>query len=364
MKIELKRITIREITKNYVNNEEEGVLAYSGKLNVRPPYQREFVYKDKQRDEVINSVRKDFPLNLMYWAQNDDGTFEVLDGQQRTISICEYVSGKFSVDFQYFHNLEDEEKDQILDYEIMVYLCAGEAREKLDWFKVINIAGEKLSDQELRNAIYTGKWLSDAKRYFSKNGCVAHSMAKDYLRGSSIRQDYLETAIRWISGDNIEGYMAEHQHKPGASELWLYFQSVINWVQNVFPHYRKEMKGVEWGLLYNKHKDICEDINFDSNQLEIEIQHLMQDDDVTKKSGIYPYILTGSERLLSIRAFTSNQIREAYERQEGICVKCGEHFELKDMQADHINPWSDGGKTTADNCQMLCKHDNRVKSNK
>jgi len=360
MKIELKKITIRDIAKGYINNDEEGVMAYDGKLNVRPAYQREFVYKDKQRDEVINSVRKDFPLNLMYWAKNDDGTYEVLDGQQRTISICEYIDGKFSINYQYFHNLEKEEQKQILDYEMMIYICEGDTREKLDWFKVINIAGEKLSDQELRNAIYTGEWLSDAKRYFSKNGCVASSMAKDYLRGSSIRQDYLETAIKWISGDKVEEYMSEHQHKPNANELWLHFQNVINWVKVIFPNYRKEMKGVDWGSLYAE----CKDKLWDSNELEGEVSRLMRDDDVTRKSGIYRYVLTGDERSLSIRAFTKNQIREAYEKQGGVCVKCGQHFELTEMEADHITPWSEGGKTTADNCQMLCKKDNRTKSNK
>jgi len=358
MKIELKKVTIREITKNYVNSEEEGVLAHDGKLNVRPPYQREFVYKDKQRDEVIHTVRNDFPLNLMYWAKNDDGSYEVLDGQQRTISICEYVAGKFSINFQYFHNLEKEEQEQILNYEMMIYLCEGDARSKLDWFKVINIAGEKLSDQELRNAIYTGEWLSDAKRYFSKNGCVAHSMAGDYLKGASIRQDYLETAIKWMSCENIEEYMATHQHDKNANELWLYFQNVINWVKVVFPNYRKEMKGVDWGYLYNEYKENP----IDNDAIEAEVTRLMQDEDVTKKSGIYPYILTREERYLSIRAFSKNQIREAYERQNGICVKCKKHFELKEMEADHIDPWNTGGKTTADNCQMLCKHDNRTKS--
>jgi len=360
MKIELKKITIRDIAKGYINNDEEGVMAYDGKLNVRPAYQREFVYKDKQRDEVINSVRKDFPLNLMYWAKNDDGTYEVLDGQQRTISICEYIDGKFSINYQYFHNLEKEEQEQILDYEMMIYICEGDTREKLDWFKVINIAGEKLSDQELRNAIYTGEWLSDAKRYFSKKGCVASSKAKDYLRGSSIRQDYLETAIKWISGDKVEEYMSEHQHKPNANELWLHFQNVINWVKVIFPNYRKEMKGVDWGSLYAE----CKDKPWDSNELEGEVSRLMRDDDVTRKSGIYRYVLTGDERSLSIRAFTKNQIREAYEKQGGVCVKCGQHFELTEMEADHITPWSEGGKTTADNCQMLCKKDNRTKSNK
>ena len=297
---------------------------------------------------------------MMYWVKNEDGTYEVLDGQQRTISICEYIAGKFSLDYQYFHNLEREEQDQILDYKLMIYFCEGDDKEKLDWFKTINIAGEKLSDQELRNAIYTGPWLTDAKRYFSKTNCPAYNIASDYLKGSSIRQNYLETAIDWISGGNIEEYMAENQHKLNANGLWLYFQAVIGWVAAIFPNYRKEMRGVAFGALYNE----CKDNEYDAGILNGKIADLMKDEDVTKKSGVYPYVLTGDEKYLNIRAFNDNQKREAYERQGGICVKCGEHFELEEMEGDHITPWCEGGKTIAENCQMLCKHDNRIKSGK
>ena len=228
MQIELKEVAIRDIVSGYRNDAEEGVFGYNGKLNIRPKYQREFVYKDKQRDAVIETIKKDFPLNVLYWVKNDDNTYEVLDGQQRTISICEYVNGKFSLNYRYFHNLEKEEKDQILDYKLMVYFCEGTTREKLDWFKTINIAGEKLTDQELRNAIYTGEWLNDAKKYFSKTNCPAWNIGKDYLNGSPIRQDYLETTIDWISNGNIEDYMATNQHNLDANELWQYFQNVIN----------------------------------------------------------------------------------------------------------------------------------------
>jgi len=360
MKIELKEISVRELTNGYINNNEEGVVGYGGNLNIRPKYQREFVYKDKQRDAVIDTLIKNFPLNVMYWVKDNNDYYEVLDGQQRTISICEYVAGKFSFNFQYFHNLEKEEQDQILDYKLMVYFCEGTDREKLDWFKTINIAGEKLTTQELRNAVYTGTWLSDAKKYFSKTGCPAYNIAKDYLSGSAIRQDYLETVINWFSDDNIEEYMAKNQHKPNSNELWLYFNSVINWVKVTFPKYRKEMKGLNFGSLHNKFKDN----QFDAKSLEKEITALMQDEDVTKKSGIYEFVLTRNEKYLSIRSFTDKQKREAYEKQNGICVKCGEHFELSEMEADHITPWHEGGKTESNNCQMLCKHDNRTKSGK
>jgi hypothetical protein len=283
-----------------------------------------------------------------------------MDGQQRTISICEYVTGKFVLNYQYFHNLEKEEQEQILNYKLMVYFCEGNDKEKLDWFKTINIAGEKLADQELRNAIYTGAWLSDAKRHFSKPNCAAQNMGSDYLNGSAIRQDYLETAIDWISNGEIEQYMADNQHSPNANELWVYFQNVLKWTKTTFPKYRKEMKGVDFGILYNEFKNI----KFDSGKLEKEISALMQDEDVSKKSGIYSYVITRNEKHLSIRAFSDKHKREAYERQGGICPKCGNHFEIEGMEADHITPWIEGGRTSSENCQMLCKHDNRIKSSK
>jgi len=358
MKIQLKEISVRELTNGYEDNAENGVLGYGGKLDIRPPFQREFIYKDKQRDDVINTITKDFPLNVMYWAVREDGNFEVIDGQQRTISISQFVEGDFAFNNRYFHNLQKDEQEQILEYKLMVYFCSGTDSEKLEWFKTINIAGEKLTDQELRNAVYSGSWVSDAKRYFSKNGCPAYGIGSDYLNGSPIRQDYLETTIKWISNDSIEQYMAKYQHEPNANELWLYFQSVINWVKAIFPTYRKEMKGIQWGTLYNDFKDQ----KIDSVKLEEEISELMQDEDITNKKGIYPYVLTRKEKHLNIRAFSDNQKREAYEKQKGICVLCKEHFEIDEMEADHITPWHDGGKTSAENCQMLCKEDNRRKS--
>ncbi|MBT3313539.1 MAG: DUF262 domain-containing protein [Anaerolineae bacterium] len=360
MKIELKEITVRELTADYEDNEEKGVLGYGGKLDIRPPYQREFIYKDKQRDAVIDTVTKNFPLNVMYWAVREDGNFEVIDGQQRTISIAQYIEGDFSFRNMYFHNLQKDEKEEILNYKLMIYLCSGTDSEKLEWFKTINIAGEELTDQELRNAVYSGSWVTDAKRHFSKNGCPAYGLGSDYLSGSAIRQDYLETTIKWLSNNSVEDYMAKHQNEPNANELWLYFQSVINWINAVFPKYRKEMKGIAWGLLYNEFKDQ----KFDSIKLEKEISLLMQDEDVTKKKGIYSYVLTRKEKHLNIRTFSDNQKREAYERQKGICAFCSEEFELNEMEADHITPWHEGGKTIAENCQMLCRDDNRRKSGK
>ncbi len=360
MQIELQKIKIKDLVQGYVDNAESGVVAYDGKLDVRPPYQREFVYKDKQREAVIHTVLKGFPLNVMYWATRDDNTFEVIDGQQRTISICQYVNGDFAHDFKYFNNLTKDKQDIILNYELTIYVCTGTDSQKLDWFRIINIAGEKLTDQELLNAVFSGTWVNDAKKYFSKNGCPAYQIASDYLTGSSIRQDYLETAINWISKGAIEKYMSKNQHEPNAIVLWNYFNSVINWVKAIFPKKRKEQKGLNWGALYDTFKDK----SLDAVKLESEIKDLMIDEDVTKKSGIYEYVLTRNEKHLNIRAFSDNQKREAYERQKGECVKCNDHFELSQMEADHIKPWHEGGKTTAENCQMLCIDDNRRKSGK
>ena len=364
MKIDLHTITVEQLADGYADNAEQGVVAYGGKLDVRPPYQREFIYKDKQRDAVIETVRRGFPLNVMYWAARDDGGYEVIDGQQRTISLCQYVHGDFSIDIDgqrlAFHNLQEDQKRRILDYELMVYRCAGTDTEKLDWFKTINIAGEKLTDQELRNAVYAGPWTADAKRYFSRTGCPAYGLASKYVNGTPIRQDYLETAIDWHAQGEIGRYMSEHQHDEDAGALWKYFQDVIRWAESTFPNYRKEMKGQPWGRLYDTHKN--ETLN--PTKLEKQVAALMEDEDVTKKSGIYPYVLNGDERHLNIRAFSPKQKREAYERQKGICAKCGKPFELSEMEADHVTPWHEGGRTTADNCQMLCKEDNRRKSGK
>jgi hypothetical protein len=358
MNIELKEITVRELTTGYQDNNENGVVGYGGKLDIRPPYQRNFVYDEKERNAVLNTLQKDFPLNVMYWAVREDGDFEVIDGQQRTISICQYVKGDFSIDGTYFHSLPTDKSEQILNYTLMVYFCSGEDSEKLDWFETINIAGKVLTKQELRNAVFSGSWVSDAKRYFSKNS--RPKIGDEYLSGSANRQEYLETAIDWISDGNIKEYMSKNQHEPNANELWLYFQSVISWIKATFPKYRKEMKGLKWGFFYNDYKDQ----KFDSKKLEEQITELMIDEDVQNKKGIYSYILTGKEKHLNIRAFSDKQKREAYERQKGICVECKQHFELNEMEADHIDPWHSGGKTDAKNCQMLCREDNRRKSGK
>ena len=363
MKIGLHKLPVRKVIAGYKDSAEEGVVAYGGKLDIRPKYQREFVYKEKQRDAVIETIKNNFPLNVMYWMIREDDGFEVLDGQQRTISIGQYVNGDFSLNNRFFHNLTKEEQDIILDYELMIYFCEGTDKERLDWFRIINISGEKLTEQEIRNAVYTGPWLSDAKLKFSKSNCAAYLLANDggqLVSGSPIRQEYLETALSWINEGRIEDYMAKHQRDKTADKLWQYFQNVIAWVRMAFINYRKEMNSVQWGELYNEFKDK----KLSAAKLEAEIKELMQDEDVTKKSGIYPYVLTRQERHLSIRAFTDKMKREAYERQNGKCPFCKKKFDISEMEADHITPWHEGGRTIAENCQMLCKQDNRTKSGK
>ncbi len=370
MKIELHQIKIRELCESYqdLSIQEEGITGYRGRLNIRPKYQREFVYDDKKRNAVMDTVWQGFPLNVMYWVRVGDDQYELLDGQQRTISICSFIVGEYMMNFDGnllgFNNMTEEQQKRILDYPLQVYVCEGTDEEQLKWFNIINIAGEKLTEQEIRNAVYSGSWVTQAKRRFSKTGCVAYKIASDFMSGSPIRQDYFEKALKWI-GDaqnkSIEQYMAEHQHDTDADQLWQYFQDVIHWVEKLFGRkYKKEMKGVDWGVLYNKHKDTT----LTATAIDKQMAKLMVDSDIQKKSGIFAYILDGDIHHLGIRAFDANTRREVYERQGGKCAKCGKSFDIEVMEADHITPWHEGGRTIAENCQMLCKDCNRRKSGK
>ena len=368
MKIERIQISVAELCQGYAERGTdgiEGIVAFNGVLDVRPPYQREYVYAPKERDEVIRTIKNGFPLNTMYWAKADNGHYELMDGQQRTISICRYAAESertFAVDEKYYFNLEKDLQQKIDNYVLDIYVCDGTPSEVHEWFKVINIAGKPLTAQELRNTAYTGTWLSDAKLHFSKPTCAAYNMAKNYMSGSPIRQEYLETAIQWIASrdnlESIEDYMALHQHDENANQIWIYFRRVIEWVETIFPVYRKEMKGIEWGLLYNSYKDA----ELDPDELEIRVSKLMADDEVGNKKGIYAYVLNGDERNLNLRAFSDTQKREAYERQQGICPICNKHFEYEQMHGDHITPWHAGGKTVPENLQMLCRDCNLKKS--
>lgn len=374
MNITLKPIKVRELCENYkdLSIQEEGIVGYGGRLNIRPKYQREFVYNEKQRNAVIDTIWKHFPLNVMYWVKTDDENgieYELLDGQQRTISICSFIAGEFMMvldgDLTNWEGLTDTQKNRILDYELQVYICEnGTDEEKLKWFNIINIAGEKLTEQEIRNAIYSGPWVTHAKRRFSKTGCLAFKIGSDFMSGTPIRQDYLETAIKWIGdaqGLSIEQYMVKHKHDTDSDEIWQYYQDVIHWTEKLFGRkYKKEMKGVEWGLLYNQYRDTT----LTATAIGEEVAQLMRDSDVQKKSGIFAYVFDHDIHHLGIRAFDDNTKREVYERQGGICPICGKHFEIEQMEADHITPWVEGGRTIASNCQMLCRDCNRRKSSK
>jgi hypothetical protein len=359
MKIILKEITIRALVDGYVDNGDDGVFGYGGKLDIRPPYQREFIYDEEKRNAVIDTVKKDYPLNVMYWAVREDGGYEIIDGQQRTLSICKYIDGEFSFCGLYFHNLQEDKKEEILNYKVMVYWCSGTDTEKLEWFKTINIAGARLTDQELRNAVFHGSWVSSAKRYFSKNQGPAYQIGNKYLDKTAIRQEYLEKAIDWISEGDINNYMAINQNKETAEELWIYFVGVIDWVKRTFPVYRNQMKGIEWGKLYNQYKGETHLPTI----VELQVRTMMEDDEVGNKRGIYYFVFDGKEKHLNLRSFTASEKRGGYERQNGICNLCREHFEIEEMEADHITPWSDGGRTNPDNLQLLCKSCNRTKSN-
>lgn len=373
MKIEPKQIKVREVFDSYADNGDDGVFAYGGRLAIRPPYQREFVYDNEQAEAVIQTVLKGFPLNVMYWVKVGNDSYEVLDGQQRTLSVMQYLKHQFSITLDgkkyYWDALPDDKYNAIMNYEFMVYICEGEESEKLEWFKVVNIAGEKLSDQELRNSVYTGEWLSDAKRHFSKRNCAAKKMSDKYITGDPNRQELLEKALKGICEyqgiKEITEYMAQHKSDADADELWQYFQDVIHWVEKIFPKYFSDMKGLDWCHLYNTYHGRT----YNSSVMGAEVKRLHEDDEVQKTKGIYEFLLcrdtdSFAGRLLNLRVFDKRDKTAAYSRQNGICPVCGEHFEYDEMEGDHIKPWSKGGQTTPDNCQMLCKSCNAKKTDK
>lgn len=371
MQGDVRKIKVADIVSDYSDDGEGGVFGYSGRLVLRPKYQREFVYDARHRDAVIDTVMDGMPLGIVYWAECDDGEhdFEVLDGQQRIISICQYAAGGFEHDHMFFENLTPEDKAAFLDYELLVSFFKGGEREKLEWFRRINVAGVELTNQELLNAVYTGPWLSDAKLHFSKTNCAAAQLSDGYAKGVPIRQELLEKALAWVAArDGLKSgqdYMATHQSDADADDIWQHFQDVVGWAKRLFPKPRHGITdAVDWGALWVEHHDE----RYNSRDLASDMDRLLEDDDVTRHAGIIPYLLSGrgvnDERYLSIRAFTKNQKARAYKRQNGICPVCGKHFEIEQMEADHITPWSQGGHTTDDNLQMLCRDCNRRKSDK
>lgn len=370
MTINQIKVTVGEITRGYINNDEQGVRGYDGLLDIRPPYQREFIYSEKEQQAVINTVLLGYPLNVMYWVKRSEGAecpYEVMDGQQRTLSLCEYVAGKFSFDFKNFFNQPEDVQKKILNYPLTIYVCEGEPSEKLEWFKTINIAGKALNEQEINNAIYAGPFVSDAKRHFSKSNCGAYRLGKDLVNGTPIRQDFLKKALEWMAEhetrmgkrQSVVGYMAEHQHDPNANNLWTYFQNVLNWAITNFEmkKFKKIMKGLDWALLYDRYHEKT----LNTAEMWKQISALMLDGEIQKQQGIIPYVLTGDEHYLDLRAFPEDIKNAVWEKQNHICPICGKEFDFEFMEGDHITPWREGGRTVIENCQMLCKECNRRK---
>ena len=373
MKIFQKNIKVQEIFDLFIDNGDDGVFAYGGKLAVRPPYQREFVYDIEQSEAVIQTVLKGFPLNVRYWVKVGDNKYEILDGQQRTLSVMHFLKHKFPIALEdkkyYWDSLPDDEYNKIMNYEFMIYICEGSESEKLKWFEVVNIAGEKLTTQELRNSVYTGPWLFDAKRYFSKRNAPAKSLCDRYIVGDPNRQQLLEKALIGICEfqgiKDITEYMTAHQNDLDADELWQYFQDVIHWVEKIFPTYYPDMKGLDWCHLYN----VYSKNKYNSSIMISETKALHEDDEVQKTKGIYEYLLCKdfdpyAGRLLNLRAFEKRDKLSAYSKQNGICPICKMQFYFEEMEGDHIKPWSKGGRTISENCQMLCRDCNSKKTDK
>ena len=379
MKGYYKEITIKDLVKGYHEDDEGKVQGYGGKLEIRPAYQREYIHENNPvfKENLIQSIYNQRPINLIYWALNDDGDgYELLDGQQRIITICRYVAkNEFAIkidDFDMpltYHNLigEPEIKKKIDDYKLWIYVCEGSSFEKLKWFETINTGAEKLYPQELRNAICNGPWVTDAKRYFTKRGNQA-TMCSRYMSGRRERQDHLQEIIIWNIGskehDDIYAFMRERKDNQDATPLWEYFKEVAGWIERTFINREsnrlKLMKGQDWGALYNKYKDV----SFNPDDLEQEISELILNEEIQKQSGIYPYVLSGDEKHLNLRSFPDAVKQRVYEKQGGICKISGEKLDIKEMEADHITPWSKGGRTIEENCQMVSKEWNRRKGAK
>ncbi len=373
MKIELNSIKVKDVFNGFVDDGEDGVFAYGGKLTIRPPYQREFVYDLKKQENVLHTIIKGFPLNTMYWVKNGEDSYEILDGQQRTLSVMYFLKHKLQITIDkkayYEDSLPDNMYESLMNYEFMVYICEGDESEKLEWFKVVNIGGEKLTEQELRNSVYTGSWLSDAKRHFSKRNCAAKGLSEKLIKADPIRQELLEKALKGICEyqglKDITNYMAAHKSDADADELWQYFQDVINWVVKIFPKKYPDMIGIDWCHLYNRYHNK----SYNSKTMEEEVIKLHDDKEVQKKSGIYEYLLSRDEdpyagRLLSLRTFDEDDKMAVFEKQGQKCAICGRVFKYSEMAGDHIKPWSKGGKTERSNLQLLCRDCNSKKSDK
>lgn len=379
-------ITVKELCDGFVYNkfEGKGLFGLSGKLTIQPEYQRNYIYADGRKDvAVIESILKGYPLGLIYFVKVGENEYEVLDGQQRITSIGRFVSDLFAVKDengmeQYFGGLAEDKQEEILNYKLLVYVCEGTESEIKEWFKTINIAGIPLNDQELLNAVFSGPFVTLAKTEFSNSQNSNILKWGAYVKGKVNRQEFLATAIGWVSDGKISDYMSLHRYDNNINELKTYFNSVIDWASGVFIDVEPEMSGLEWGRLYEDYHSNPYDPNIVSEQ----VTTLLTDPYVTNRKGVFEYILGGSsdKKLLAVRVFNDATKKRVYKRQTakakelGVsnCSLCTSEdnankdkiWSINDMDADHVTAWSKGGATDESNCQMLCKTHNRSKGNR
>jgi len=379
-------ITIEDICEGFVYNELEGkgLFGLSGKLTIQPEYQRNYIYAEKNMDvAVIESVLKEYPLGLLYFVKVDEENLEVLDGQQRITSLGRFLTGKLAIKDengmqQYFGGLSSDKQEKIKKTKLVIYECEGEESEIKEWFKTINIAGVPLNNQELLNAIYSGTFVTLAKEEFSNSLNSNIQKWSHYISGSVNRQDYLTTALDWVSKGKVDDYMSKHRHDTNIIELKMYFNSVIDWVSTVFRCEEKEMRSLKWGSLYETYHKTP----YDPIKVLEKVKALYEDPYVQSRKGVFEYILGGSVdvKLLNVRIFDKATKKKVYSEQtkkskaEGIsnCPLCAighdankdKIWNEKDMDADHVTAWSKGGVTDIKNCQMLCKTHNRAKGNR
>lgn len=379
-------ITIKDICDGFIYNELEGkgLFGLGGKLTIQPEYQRNYIYADGKKDvAVIESILKGYPLGIIYFNKTSSDTFEVLDGQQRITSIGRYVTCKLAIKDengmeQYFDTIAKDKRKKIEETKLLIYECEGEESEIKEWFKTINIAGVPLNEQELLNAIYSGKFVTLCKAEFSNSQNANIQKWSAYIKGSANRQEFLAVALEWVSKGNIDSYMAQHRHDDTINEIKRYFNSVIDWVSTVFSDVEKEMCGLEWGRLYEAYHTKP----YNASSISLEVQKLYGDPYVKNRKGVFEYILGGmvDTKLLEVRVFDEatkttvykKQTAEATQKGESNCPFCAighdanktKIWAIKDMDADHVSAWSKGGTTSLANCQMLCKHHNRAKGNR
>ena len=379
-------ITVKEICDGFMYNEAEGkgLFGLSGKLTIQPEYQRNYIYADGKKDvAVIESILKGYPLGLIYFNTLKNGHFEVLDGQQRITSIGRFLTFKFPIKDengmeQYFDSLPKDKQRKIEETKLLIYECEGKESEIKEWFKTINIAGVPLNSQELRNAIYSGSFVTLCKEEFSNSQNSNIQKWNAYIRGSANRQEILERALDWVGKGKIDNYMSSHRKETNINELKTYFNSVIDWVSTTFIDVEKEMCGLEWGRLYEEYHKKA----FNPKKVSEQVKDLYGDPYVKNRKGDFEYILGGSEdtKLLDVRVFDEATKKSVYAKQTKVaqqkevsnCPLCAignnanktRIYKIKEMDADHVAAWSKGGKTDVNNCEMLCKTHNRAKGNK